>query len=310
MRRLVVGVDGTEAARVALDWAADTVGLHGFLHAIVAVDPKVEFVVDLVTGDPTTFLESVFRDLDSSWTQAARARVGGLTADLVERGAPDALAAAAAEFRADAIVVGAHVTHRGVPKRIGATTKDLLRKLDVPLIVVPAVSRSGLGEGAAAGPIVVGVGRGDATEAAVRWAADLADERNRGVVLVHATGDGPVFQADGVLDLLSFELHPDQREEWLRSDLARFADQVQELSEHDLAIAVASPTGYSALRLAEASEVAALLVIGQHRSKLTLGHRTAQPLRHLLTHARCPIAVVPEWAASEPLGSAEPDHVT
>lgn len=307
MRRLVVGVDGTEAARVALDWAADTVGPSGHIHAIVAVDPALEFFVDVVTGDPMTYLQAVDHDLASEWTKDARARVAGLTADLVETSAPDALVAAAAEFGADAIVVGAHVTHLGAPKRIGATTRRLLRKLVVPLIVVPDGVSRGLGEGGdGTGSLVVGVGRGDATEAAVRWAANLADERELGVVLVRATGDGPVFQTDGLLDLVSYELHPKRRADWFERDLVRLAGQVQELSEHELTIDAGAVPGLAATRLAEASEVASLLVIGQHRSRLTLGRHAAQPLRHLLTHARCPVAVVPEWAGSEPLEPRPP----
>jgi nucleotide-binding universal stress UspA family protein len=304
MRRMVVGVDGTQSAQVALDWAADAVGRGGHIHAIVAVDPALEFFVDVVTGDPMTYLQAVDRDLASEWTRNAKARVAELTADLVETSAPDALAAAAAEYGADAIVVGAHVTHLGAPKRIGATTRHLLRKLVVPLVVVPVGATRGLGEGGGGtGPLLIGVGHGDATEAAVRWAANLADERDFDVVLVRATGDGPVFQTDGLLDLISYELHPKRRAEWAERDLVRLAEQVQELSEHDLTIDAGAVPGLAATRLAEASEVASLLVIGQHRSTFTLGRHAAQPLRHLLTHARCPIAVVPEWAGSEPLGS-------
>lgn len=301
MRRIVVGVDGTDAARVALDWAADTVGPDGHIHAIVAVAPSVEYVVDVVTGDMMTYLQALHHDLATSWTAEASDRVGELTADLVEQNPADALAAAAAEFHADAIVVGAHVTHLGLPKRIGATTRHLLRKLVVPLVVVPAATPHGLRPHASeTGPVVVGVGHGDATEAAVRWAAHLADERNLRVTLVRATGDGPVFQADGLLDLIGYELHPERREEWMKGDIDRLAEQVQELSDHDLTVETAALPGLAAVRLTEASDTASLLVIGQHRSKVTLGRHNAQPLRHLLTHAKCPIAVVPEWAAETP----------
>lgn len=297
MQRLVVGVDGTDAARVALDWAADTVGPGGSIHAIVAVDPAVEFLVDVVTGDTMTYLELLHHDLATAWTRDAAARVAELTADLVERTPAVALNDAAAEFDADGIVVGAHVTHLGLPKRIGSTTRHVLRRLVVPLVVVPAGVSRGVGVGGdGTGPLVVGVGHGDATEAAVRWAADLADERDLDVVLVHATGDGPVFSADGLIDLVTYELRPERRRARSRDELVRLAGQVQELSRHELTVDVAEVPGLAALRLAEASDAASMLVVGQHRSAITLGRRTAQPLRHLLTHARCPIAVVPEWA--------------
>lgn len=302
MKRLVVGVDGTDAARAALDWAAGTVGSDGHIHAIVAVNPALEFLVDVVTGDPLTYLELLHRDVASTWTREARTRVSGLTADLVELSAPDALTAAAVDSHADAIVVGAHTTHLGALKRIGATTRHLLRKLPVPLVVVPSATTDGLGTRVGGSEtLVVGVGHGDATDAAARWAAHLADRRNLNIVLVRATGDGPVHQTDGLLDLLSYEFHPSRREERFTTDVVRLAELVQELSDHDLEIEAAAIPGFAALRLSEASDNASLLVIGQHRSKLTLGRHTPEPLRHLLTHSRCPIAVVPEWAADEPL---------
>jgi nucleotide-binding universal stress UspA family protein len=305
MRRLVVGVDGTESARIALEWAADTVGTDGHVHAVVAVSPGLEYMVDVVTRDRLSYLLEVYHDLDARWVDAIRGRVAELTADLVERSAPDGLSAAAAEFGADAIVVGAHVTRGGLPKRIGSTTRHLLRKLDVPLVVVPEGVDRGLPTGSdAAGTLVLGVGHGDATDAAVRWSAALADERGLDVVLVRATGDGPVFQTDGLLDLISYELHPAARTEWLERDLARCAELVQELSEQELAIEARAVSGLAAVQLANASETASLLVVGQHRSKPALGRHTAQPLRHLLTHARCPLVVVPEWAVDTPLETA------
>ncbi len=296
MKRLVVGVDGSEAAQAALHWAADTVGPDGVIHAIVAVDPALEFLVDVVTGDTMTYLQRRHHDLASTWTRDATPRVRELTADLVEQPAADALTAAAAEFEADAIVIGAHAANLIGAKRIGGTTRHLLRKLPLPLVLVPVETTRWLDGGAdRTDSLVVGVGHGDATESAVRWATELADRRDLGIVLVRATGDGPVFQTDGVLDLLSYELHPRRREERSTADLVRAAELVQELSDHELRIEATAMPGFAASSLGDLSDQAALLVIGQHRSRMTLGRHTPQPLRHLLTHARCPIAVVPQW---------------
>ena len=81
MKRLVVGVDGSEAAQAALHWAADTVGPEGVIHAIVAVDPALEFLVDVVTGDTMTYLQRRHHDLASTWTRDATPRVRELTAE-------------------------------------------------------------------------------------------------------------------------------------------------------------------------------------------------------------------------------------
>ena len=128
-----------------------------------------------------------------------RGRVGRLTASTAELDASTALAVAADELDADAIVIGAHAVHEGLPRRIGSTIKHLLRELACPLVIVPADTTGGFDS---ARPVVVGIGQGAATEAAVRWAAHFADEREVTVALVHATGDPAVVESDGIGDLL------------------------------------------------------------------------------------------------------------
>ena len=146
---------------------------------------------------------------------------------------------------------------------------------------------------------MVGIGDGDATGAAVRWAAAVADERELTVALVRATGEAGVFDAEGELRH-RYPRHHGPRSGTRADDIVRWADELQDLSDHDLDIRTSQPLGSSALRLAEASGVASLLVVGQHWSSITLGRHTGQPLRHALTHTRCPVVVVPEWTVVAP----------
>ncbi len=296
MRNLVVGVDGARASLRALDWAAAAVGPRGQVHAVAAVSPPTELAVVPAPTGPQTYLQLLQRELETVWTEDVRLRVGTMTAVATEGSAADALAAVAAEHHADAIVVGAHVPPRAMPKTIGTTTRHLLKALEVPLIVVPQEFSVGLDSD---GSVIVGVGHGDATDSAVCWAARLADERDLAVGLVRATGEGPVFQIDGLLSLLAYYIDPSKRLEWTREDLADFADKVQALTSHELAVGVSAPAGLPAVRLVDASDTASLLVIGHHRSLVTGQPHTTQPLRHALTHARCPIAVIPAGAVTE-----------
>ena len=296
MRNLVVGVDGARASLRALDWAAAAVGPRGQVHAVAAVSPATELAVVPAPTGHQTYLDLLQQELETRWTEHVRLRVGAMTAVATGGSAADALVAAAARHHADAIVVGVHVPPRTMPKTIGTTTRHLLKTLDLPLIVVPNEFADGLdGDG----PIIVGVGHGEATEAAVRWAAQLADERDLAVGLVRATGEGPVFQVDGLLSLLAYYIDPSKRLEWTTEDLADFADEVQAMTTHELAVGVSAPAGLPAVRLVDASETAALLVIGHHRSVITGQPHTTQPLRHALTHASCPVAVIPAGTAAE-----------
>jgi len=296
MRNLVVGVDGAPSSLRALDWAAAAVGPHGRIHTVAAVSPPTELAVPPPPTGRRTYLQMLQRQLETIWIDPIRDRVGTLTAIAAKGSAADALTAAADEYRADAIVVGAHVAPGAMPKTIGTTTRHLLRSLNHPLIVVPHGFSGGL---VGDRPVIVGIGHGEATDAAVHWAARLADERDLPVGLVRATGEGPVFQVDGLLSLLAYYIDPAKRAEWTSEDLADFAGEVQALTAHELAVGVSAPPGLPAVRLVDASTSAALLVIGHHRSMITGKAHTTQPLRHALTHARCPVAVIPADSESE-----------
>lgn len=298
MRNVIVGVDGTKASLDALAWAAQTVGTSGRLHAVVSVNPWTESLTDMVTGDPVGYRDVIESALVGRWTRDAGFAVGELATSLSWVAMPTALDRAAKTDGADAIVIGAHRGTRGigrVVKRIGHSTNRLIRLTRYPVVVVPADVTGGLDDGT----VVVGIGHGDATRSAVRWAAHLSESRSATIELLHATGDAPVFQADGPLDFVRYELGAVERADWEVGRIGHFAELVQLLSGPDVDIRVSTPPGLAALRLDEASERAALLVVGRHRSKLDRGHHTAQPLRHVLTHARCPVAVIADHLAED-----------
>ena len=290
VRNLVVGVDGAPSSLRALDWAVSAVGPGGHLHAVSAVSPPTELAVVPGPSDDVTYLQLLQRELETVWLDGVRDRTATLSGLATNGDASDALAAEAIAYRADAIVVGAHVPHRGVPKTIGTTTRHLLKSLPCPLIVVPDGFSGELDDD---GHVMVGIGHGEATESAVCWAAHVADERQLAVGLVRATGEAPVFEVDGLLSLLAFYIDPGTHAEWTRQDLADFAERVQTMTDHELSIDTSAPPGLPAVRLVDASSTASLLVIGHHRSTITGHSHATQRLRHALTHALCPVVVVP-----------------
>ncbi|WP_162142090.1 universal stress protein [Ilumatobacter coccineus] len=302
MRNVIVGVDGTAASLGALAWAAETVGERGRIHAVVAVNPWTEYVVDVVTGDPVTYRDVIETALAEQWTRDAASAVGELATTVSIAPMSTALDRAARDDAADAIVIG---THHGIAalgsvvKRIGHSTNQLLRRTVHPVVVVPSAPASI--RPLEHGNVVVGIGHGDATRSAVRWAAHLARDRDITIELLHSTGDAPVFQADGVLDLVRYEAGRGDQASWEVGHVEHFAELMQTLSGDELDIVVSTPPGLAALRLDEASERSSLLVIGRHRSRLDGGRHTAQPLRHALTHASCPVAVIADHPADDPV---------
>jgi nucleotide-binding universal stress UspA family protein len=295
VRNLIVGVDGTAASAAALKWATDVVGTEGRVHAVVAVNPWTERVVDVIAGRAVSFRDAIERDLASIWTADAAFAVGELQTSVSEHTAAVALNAVAIADDADAIVIGRHHGVGGLSKRLGHSTNQLLRNTDRPVIVVPTGCTMGLD----GGNVVVGVGHGDATRTAVRWGAHLARTRPISIELLHATGDAPVFQAEGPVDFARYELGQQDRAAFETGQVEHFAELMQTLVGPGIDLTTSTPPGLAAHRLDEASERSALLVIGRHRSRLDLGHHTAQPLRYVLTHARCPVAVIADHLVNE-----------
>ncbi len=201
MRNVVVGLDGSESSLGALEWAAETVGVTGRVHAVVGLNPWTRYIVDGVAGREVPYAEMLERDLVTKWTATVASRVRELRTTVSISTAAKALDDIATADRAEAIVVGTHTSLRGIPARVGRTINHLIRITDHPVVVVPGRPPVDLDDGV----VVVGIGHGNATRAAVRWAAHLARERELTVELLHATGDAPVFQADGVLDLARYE---------------------------------------------------------------------------------------------------------
>lgn len=289
MKNLIVGVDGTESSAAALRWAARTAGRDGRLHAVASVNPWTELLADAITGDPVSYGKSVEHDLIHEWTADAALSVDTLTATVSYAAMPQALDRAATGDVADAIVIGAHHAAGGIAKRIGHATNRLIRATTHPVVVVPTHADFEALDG---GNVVVGIGHGNATRSAVRWAAHLSRSRDVSVELLHAGGDAPVLQARRAVDAVRYELGKVDRATWERGEVDHFLELIRTLAGPELDVTVSTPPGLAALRLDEASERCALLVIGRHRSRLDRGHHTAQPLRHVLTHASCPVAVI------------------
>lgn len=290
MRNLVIGIDGSATAQRALEWAVATVGPQGSLHALAAVTPETELPSEPILAGRVDYRLRLEQQLEGVWLASARGQVASLTSSISESHAGSALHHAALEHGADAIVVGSHEPMGVLPKTIGSTVRRLLSDLNRPLIVVPDSATEGLGSNL---PLIVGVGHGEGTQAAIRWAADLAGNRNLPIGLVRATGEAPVFSIDGLLQLLAFYIDPAKRAEWTQEDLDALANEIEEMSDSEVDVETSIRSGVPAHQLVDASREAALLVIGQHRSVMSDEPRSTRALRYALTHARCPVAVIP-----------------
>ena len=282
-RRVVVGVDGSAESSASLEWAANAVGSGGVVHAVSVVPRGLELAAAAVQYDSAKLVAQRTRDLES-WVSDLRGRGVQVVCTVVEDDVVDALLRVASEIDADLLAVGVHAKPALGPRSVGRVTTKLVHRTDRALVVVDSGSSS-TSDGETA--VVVGVGDGAATQAAVRWAADHAEHSGTALSLVRAVRNRPVFGTDGLLDVAAFYIDPQLLVEWATDDLVKLAEEIQLSTESDLEISHSVQFGEPGRRLVEEGEDGTLLVVGRH------GNRVQPMLHHVLTHAPCPVVVVP-----------------
>lgn len=193
---------------------------------------------------------------------------------------------AAADMDADIVVIGVHTQSPLPPKRLGSVGKQLLSHTDRPVAVVGADhDRTD-----APSTVVAGVGYGGATRAALAWSASWAETHGTALELIRAIPNRPVFRTDGLLDVLAFYIDRDMARDWAMDDIQAVADEIQASTDEELSISWSAPRGGTGPTLVDASDGASLLVVGLHEADRP---DIAGWLHHALTHAPCPVVVVP-----------------
>lgn len=145
--RIMIGVDGSEDSRVALEWAA---GLARQLDAEIVAVHAVGLLEHLVpAGDPVpaaTHRQETQRVFEQQWCaplDEAGVRARRLTAD----GPPAmVLLRVAAEEDVDLIVVGSRGVGGFPELQLGSTSAQVVQHAPVPVTVIPRVAPGPLPE--------------------------------------------------------------------------------------------------------------------------------------------------------------------
>jgi nucleotide-binding universal stress UspA family protein len=272
---IIVGVDGSGTSLAALSWAADLAGEDTELHVVAAGRAARERA-----------------ELEREWLTSER--VGRSTPKLhvIDHAAADVLTEFASGAHADLLVVGAHSGFPGVPRALGGVTHRLLHLSPCPIAVVRSWSPVG-----ADAPVVVGVGHGPATRAALDWAADFSEEHDRLVSLVRGVNIRPIFGVDNAIEVMASYIDSSLLQEWARAEVDLVA---AELRERNLQVHAEVKAGRPGRMLVDSSRDARVVVVGKHLDGPITGYLTGVTLHHLLTHAECPVVVVgPTQSESE-----------
>jgi nucleotide-binding universal stress UspA family protein len=283
IQRIVVGLDGSEASRVALRWALAEAALHGaHLEALHAWRAPMLFIPHAYSPDliemgrmDDAALDFIERELDAVGADADC----GVVIERHEVEAFPAHALIEASGHAQLVVVGRH-GQGGFPRDvIGPKAVQVAHHAVCPVSVVPD-EWDGDGRG-----VVVGVDGSQPGAAALQWAAD--ESKRRGAPLKAVMAWGLLEQHHPPGDD-AFDPHYSERdardalEGYVADALGSDATDVELVIVNDLA----------ARALIESAERAELLVVGA-RGLGGFGDLMLGSVSHrCLAHARCPTVVV------------------
>ncbi len=283
LNHLVVGVDGSDGARRALEWSAAQSSVdrltivHGFSPGVGLLASAFQIDFDLVRAERRELL-------DTNWSEPARAAGTEFRTVLVDESAADALTHVAASHSADAIAIGHQGHSRWSQRHVGDTAGRLLHRCDVPLILTsdqtPAQPLGGV--------IVVGLTRPvDDTKLELSWALDVAERSQTGVHLVTLIEPTPFVDA-------KYPLHMDRVQAGVQSQMDSL---VETLRGQRRSIGVSSDVrqGPALEELAAvATETdAAMVVVGSHHPGALAGVLAGSIARLLPPLLSCPMAAIP-----------------
>ncbi|SBT39842.1 universal stress protein [Micromonospora auratinigra] len=138
-RLIVVGVDGSDGGRRALDWAVgEATARGGAVQAVVAWRwDRIEVGPMTNATPPRDERQRAVEVLDDELRGLALRSGGGcpVAGEVVEGPAPDVLTAAART--ADLLVLGSHGNSRLRHTVLGSVSEECVRKASCPVVVVP-----------------------------------------------------------------------------------------------------------------------------------------------------------------------------
>jgi nucleotide-binding universal stress UspA family protein len=291
-RSILCAIDFSQQSRRALRYAAEIAARRrAALRVIYVNDPLLTAAAAVALNDRELVARSIVElrtFVDSTIPEQAR-RALRLTQQ-VDVGSPTVAIMAAAEAAgADLIVVGTHGLTGARRVMLGSTTRELLRRTEVPILTVPRMrnrrvaplSESWPGQVVAA----VGLGRPGATE--VDIAVRIAESFNSSLVLLHVVT--PVIPPAWLKS--AFGSHERDRAALARQRLAALITRARSRVSIDARV-VSGPVADGLVSFA-VKERAALVVLALQSTRGWLTDRRGSIAYSVLAHAGTPVLAYP-----------------
>ena len=287
---VVVGLDGSDAARAALDWALETAHLRALpvhiLHTWSVPLPPVA-LGPAVSGPSEDALREAAQTLLDEAVAHAHAVAPDVEVVAALRTAAPAGALIDASAGAEVVVVGSRGLGTFAELLVGSVSVQVATHAQSPVAVVRP-REVGEPTGPDAGRIVVGVDGSELSLAAAQRAYEEASLRGREVTVLHAW-EAPFFDAPGTsldVERITQDIQDEQQELMLEST-AGLSERYPDVPvEHRLAL------GSGQQVLTDASRGAELLVVGS-RGRGGFASLMLGSVSHaVLHHAACPVLIV------------------
>lgn len=284
-RGIVVGVDGSAASRVAIDWAARDAALKRVPLTLVHVLPGAAVQAWVQVPLPTQFIEDEQQNAREVLAdalrvvEAATAGVEHLRIDQKVIPGPAIPALTDLTKDADLIVVGSRGLGTVGRLLLGSVSTGLVQHAHCPVAVIhdedPLIPHP------AQAPVVVGIDGSPASEHATAIAFDEASRRGVGVVAVHTWSDAGYELPDAGWS----EVQPEE-DLLLAERLAGWQERYP-----DVTVRRVVRRDQPARRLLEEAEQAQLLVVGSHGRGGFAGMLLGSVGSQVVQSARVPVIV-------------------
>lgn len=276
---VVVGVNGTEEALAAVEFAADEAAARGtYLRIVHAASRPLHWGLREDITCPRPWRPEVEALMDAA-QERAHNKIKGLTVSTVVL-AEDPIAALVHQARDAAVLVVGRRRQPLAKIRSTSVVAHIASHVSCPVIVAQGVSET-------AANILVGVGDEPASEAALAFAFAEAEARHTGVTAIHAFR-APVLASRGVDGGVA-----------VVDELESNAVAARTLSEAlagwrgcypDIEVRRTVPEGSAADALVQASVWAQMLVIGTEGGPVVA---VSHIVHEVVRRALCPVAIVP-----------------
>lgn len=283
--RVVVGFDGSQTSRQAADWAAAEARSRGrgltLVHALL---PPVT-TGGLGVGLPPSLdvIEALERQAADELAEAATAFTDVDVTTRVTIGAPSAVLLDASDT-ADLVVVGSRGRGGFAGLLLGSVGAQVAAHAHCPAVVFRGVPRP------EASAVVVGVDGSPAAASALEFAFEAASRSGGALVALHAW-DVPSYDLivlpDGPVPLPLSEVADDEVR-LAAEALAGFRERYPDVDVEERLV-----RGPAVQALVEASDEAALLVVGSRGRSPALGALLGSVSNGVLHKAHVPVVVVP-----------------